>query len=743
MTGADKKKSINTTTVDAKLGSDTPQSNPKFDAFGYAPFARAVAHSICTTRNPHGMVMSIDGQWGSGKSTFLNFVKHYVQHTPRATPPPTIVEFNPWWFTDREQLAAQFLAQFQSHFPQGNKTLLKIGEAMAAYSDSIGKVVSNSVGGGIPYLGPALSWVLKKFGREKKDVQRLKAEISAALSAAEQRFLVIVDDIDRLAPDEIREVFKVIKALADFPNVIYLLAFDRALVAEALQSSLGIKDGTAYLEKIVQVPFTLPSVSHDQLVGKLIDDLNREFGEMGDGAVSSTYWGNVFHDGLSPLIQKPRDILRIINALSVTFPAVRGEVNTVDFLAIEFLRVFAPFAYSVVRDNAEKFTGISEGRNEERQEEREYHNGWLALLPRSQQVPVKALLERIFPRLQSVWGNLYFDGNQVREWNAAARICSPNMFPTYFQFGPTDGSLSRTELRAFIALGGDAHSVQAAYEEALTVLRPDGSSKALELHSRIIELDDLGEVFSNAFLSAVFQIGDRFLANASNRSPGFFAIPGSIQMYWLIHHLAKQLAEQDREERFLQHVIDAGGEAIATVADITASIYAMHQPEAKVRDSVFQQFQPATVDEMKRVALTRLQDAAIAGNLMALPEFRSLLHYWLEWDQPATVQNWVAGVIADDALLPQFIGHFLNEGSRHSAGDRVSKKIVSMNPREFEPYLLPPFDLFALDTRVQQLVEQDQAIGSTEPIREFQRGMALIRRGANPDRVARMMSDDD
>lgn len=71
----------------------------------------------------------------------------------------------------------------------------------------------------------------------------------------------------------------------------------------------------------------------------------------------STYWGNVYFDALDHFIDKPRDIVRIVNALSVTYPAVAGEVNPVDYVALEFLRLFEPLAYQVIRDNREMFAG--------------------------------------------------------------------------------------------------------------------------------------------------------------------------------------------------------------------------------------------------------------------------------------------------------------------------------------------------------------------------------------------------
>lgn len=69
----------------------------------------------------------------------------------------------------------------------------------------------------------------------------------------DQRIIVLIDDIDRLRREEVRELVKLVRLTGDFPNIVYVLAFDRKRV----ELALGDDDetGRAYLEKIVQVGF--------------------------------------------------------------------------------------------------------------------------------------------------------------------------------------------------------------------------------------------------------------------------------------------------------------------------------------------------------------------------------------------------------------------------------------------------------------------------------------------------------
>ncbi|WP_438819314.1 hypothetical protein, partial [Colwellia marinimaniae] len=79
------------------------------------------------------------------------------------------------------------------------------------------------------------------------------------------------------------------------------------------------------------------------------------------------------------LIQVPRDVVRFTNTLSVTYPAVRGEVNPVDFIALEAVRVFLPDLYGVVRANANRFSGHSrdDRYEEDRNAAQAFRQGWV------------------------------------------------------------------------------------------------------------------------------------------------------------------------------------------------------------------------------------------------------------------------------------------------------------------------------------------------------------------------------
>ncbi len=112
-----------------------------------------------------------------------------------------------------------------------------------------------------------------KFEDEIKSIYELKLEIREELNKRNTNLIIVIDDIDRLNQSEMRQIFRLVKANADFPKAIYLLSMDREIVEKNLQEQIGI-DGNEYLDKIIQVPFNVPNIGSTRILDYLIKNLN-------------------------------------------------------------------------------------------------------------------------------------------------------------------------------------------------------------------------------------------------------------------------------------------------------------------------------------------------------------------------------------------------------------------------------------------------------------------------------------
>lgn len=703
------------------LSADRPSSNPLDDLFGHAPFAESLANSICRYPGNDGLVLALYGPWGSGKSTVLSYVRHFLEQRPEAEQ-PAIVTFNPWWFSGQDNLARAFLGQMQAVLPAKNAKFKKLGDLLGDFAEGVGGLIdlSGMTGGAGSKIGKLIGMITK---RKPKDVPALKSGISKILRDAQTRILVIIDDIDRLTPEETRQLFTVIKALADFPNVVYLLAFDREVAAQAIEQQSGMP-GERYLEKIIQVPFELPPVDRVALRAALFKRLDEVLGDMPDGLFDQSYWTNAFHDGIDPLIQVPRDIVRFTNTLAVTYPAVRGEVNPVDFIALEALRVFLPDLYDVIRTNQHKFSGHSRDSRyqEDRNAQQAFHQQWTAELPEQFRESTQALLERIFPKI----GQMGYGTDWLAQWRRGLRACHPDIFPVYFRLAVPQGAVLRSEMMALLALAGSAVDFGAALVQAKAQRRPDGLSKARALLERLMDHveKDIVDEHIPTVIQALFETGDLLIDPADER--GMFDFGNVSRASRPVYHLLKRVPA-DRRVDILEDAIKAG----CALAVQSWLLQALDEEITKVKDSC----EPTqlTADEVTRLKSTwisRVQTLAAKVEFLDHPEIPRLLSIWRRWGDGGEVRAWCDRITASDdgllALLPKFVQHTRSQ----TMGDWAVRLQPRLNPGWLENYL----DTASCADRLVELTEK-RAIPNEaeEAVNQFLKEFEMLKAGRNPD----------
>lgn len=702
------------------LLADRPSFDPQEDLFGHAPFAKSLADSICRYPGNDGLVLALYGPWGSGKSTVLNFVRHYLEQRPEDER-PVVVEFNPWWFSGQENLARTFLGQLQAVLSGKGEKFKQLGDKLADFAEGIGGLtdlagVSGGVGG---FIG-------KQFGRAKrkpKDVPALKESITSILQNAGKRILVVIDDIDRLSPEETRQLFTVIKALADFPNVVYLLAFDREVAAQAIAQQTGLP-GDSYLEKIVQVPFVLPPVDRVALRALLSKRLKEALGEIPEGSFDQSYWTNVYHDGIDPLFRVPRDVVRLTNTLAVTYPSVRGEVNTVDFIVLETLRVFLPNLYDVIRTNPDRFSGHS---REDRSEgawkaAQDFHDRWVNEIPEELRPSTRALLERIFPKA----GQMGYGPEFLSEWSLNLRACHPEVFPIYFRLAVPPGAVSRSEMMALLDLAGTPAEFGDAFVQAKYEKRPDGLSKARALLERLMDHveKDIQDAQIPSIIQVLLDVGDELIDPSDER--GMFDDGNVSRVTRPVYHLLKRL-ETDRRAGVLEAAVKSGN----AVAIQLRLLEALDQEATEVNDSGGTTL--LTSDEVERLKsdwLTRVRTLSDETSFLENPELRSLLSAWRRWANETEIRAWCDRTLVSDEVLLSFVSGFLQFTRSQTVGDRAVRYKPRLNPTWLESYL----DTAACAERLRNLKRNDAVPASAQAaVSQYLKEYDMLQEGKNPD----------
>lgn len=209
-----------------------------------------------TDLSKESFAVGITGEWGSGKSTFLNTMKEKIKEAKFAE----IVEFNPWLCNSPEQVTQDFFATLIDKLSPKHSTLSRTINKYAKLLNKIAKP-SLSIFGIDLDLTP---------GDDSLD--ELKENISDKLANLPKKVVILIDDTDRLEGNEVFEILRLIRNTADFKNVIYIATYDKEYVTDVLKEN-KIKDPDNYLEKIFQVELHLPKIEDYELLDTLIEEM--------------------------------------------------------------------------------------------------------------------------------------------------------------------------------------------------------------------------------------------------------------------------------------------------------------------------------------------------------------------------------------------------------------------------------------------------------------------------------------
>ena len=273
-----------TTKFNTHVKGDRALQNGDKDRLGLRKFAAKIALTLVDRTSKEGLVAGIEGAWGSGKSSLIYLIEDELGKLPE-TDRPTVLNFQPWLVGNRDALIGYLFAELSKKLNEvalnagddSAATITKVNEASKAlrkFATALGKF-----GGTVKLVGDATgTYPIKMVGKaiielEKLALQKpdeppladLKAQLIDSLEALDHSFIITIDDTDRLEPNEVIEVLRLVRSVADFPNVTYLLCYDREILSHSIESAAQIKCGGAYLEKIVQLTLMVPTPEAFQL----------------------------------------------------------------------------------------------------------------------------------------------------------------------------------------------------------------------------------------------------------------------------------------------------------------------------------------------------------------------------------------------------------------------------------------------------------------------------------------------
>lgn len=701
------------------IAADAPIRGAAQDRLRRAAFAARIAEILAGPSIEEGRVFAIRGAWGNGKSSLKNMVAEQLQ----ARGDIMWLDFNPWQWGDGDTIAralfrqmadklggklsasagrrAKLLRQYGSILTAAGKPLENVGSRSQTITSVLTSasvlVLAGAMGLTLPsattiaallaiasFGVPLIGKVMTALGHDywSAPLDDIRRSLEKSLRRLERPLVVFVDDIDRLEPADIRLIFRQVKVNANLPNIVFVLLFQPSIVESALDP-IADGEGRAFLEKIVQANFDLPYVPLSMVHTAMTQELSGVAGAhaSAENGFEQVRWGNVLVGTVQAFVRNLRDARRYLSSVAVHLPLHVGhsafEVNIIDFLALEALRVFEPGVHAALAGERDLLLQAGRFPQDGRDEEfRARAKSFIERAAEGRREILQATLAELFPRLRwSFGGSYYSSGEWDTKWIQEKRVCTSRFFPRYFELQTPEGELSESDFGDLIALSGDCGRLN----ETIERIRGRGLIKSLA--ARLDEsVDRLPVENAAALLPAMFRLAQSlvgFHAADPFNSPWVSAWR-SISWY------VRRLPAADRGSLLLSALKQTGALSVGAI------LIHLNSPEDQNENHrIKPDIDDVAVKNLRQEWLEQVRSLAAQKLLLDQPDLCSLLFRWRDYsgglDEP---RSWVADVTETDVGFANLVAKLMTIGTTQSIEDRVASRFETFERAIVEAFFV-------------------------------------------------------
>ncbi|WP_319408734.1 Qat anti-phage system ATPase QatA [uncultured Desulfosarcina sp.] len=272
----------------------------------------AIAETIIKLVREHSdypITIGVHGDWGAGKSSILEMIEADFEGDEKVL----CLKFNGWRFQGFEDAKIALIEGIISGLIEKRSMLTKTGEAVKSILRRIDWLKVAKKSGGLAFTAftgfPAPDQIQGVIGmleglfadptkmankenlattlqdvkgllKAEAEVQNVPEEVNSFLKefddllskAGVDQLIVLIDDLDRCLPDIAIETLEAIRLLVFTSRTAFVIAADEAMIEYAVRKHFpDLPDTTGpqtyarnYLEKLIQVPFRIPSLGETE-----------------------------------------------------------------------------------------------------------------------------------------------------------------------------------------------------------------------------------------------------------------------------------------------------------------------------------------------------------------------------------------------------------------------------------------------------------------------------------------------
>lgn len=638
-------------------------------------FAKNISNAIMSysDKDNSSLTIGLYGKWGSGKTSIINMITESLETKDNVI----IFQFEPWIFSDTQQLISNFFKEFAKAVKHKDYAdeVKKIGEELETYATFF-EPISLIPEPTVSILSLASSKVFGSIGRaskrwgelKRKNLSDTKFSIEKHLQKLNKKILIIVDDIDRLNNTEIRQIFQMIKVLGNFPNTIYLSSMDKEVVINAL-SEVQKGDGSEYLEKIINVPFIVPSFSNEEIQKFLRKKLQEIVNDEDDESFDKNYWDNVYHSGYKHFFKNIRDIVRYTNVLRFNYGVLKNKVNAVDLIASTALQVFEPKIFELIKANKDLFVGSLPESQYGGDAVKEKITSFIKDSYENLQVLSREaylnLLKELFVKIKEAHSNTRYVGALSR-CRKDAKICSEEYFDTYFTMVLNEKKLSSYEMKGYIKNLSD----EERFKQDILRLNEQGKITGFLEKLQDFTSTDIPKESFQFLINVLMDVGDSFPVG----SEGMFAFGNNMQIMRIFHQLMKRIEDKKQRFEIIKIAMEKAENSISVMTEdvsIHMQEHGEYQEDAEPRSQLTIENEDLHI--LKEILLSKISTWTERHNLLEHDKALSILYVWLRLNEEKA-KEYVSKQIQDDSNLLLFLKLFITYGYSQSIGEYTTHK---------------------------------------------------------------------